>query len=86
MVDELLSQNEIDALLGGVSLDDGGDAGLPSEDREVLDEVGKVFSGALSDVTGDAYGKGGTDGGPLFGSHFPERLCGLLRGSPDLCL
>ncbi len=57
MVDELLSQNEIDALLGGVSLDDGGDTGLPSEDQEVLDEVGKVFSGALSDVAGMLTGK-----------------------------
>lgn len=57
MVDELLSQNEIDALLGGVSLDDGGDSGLPSEDQEVLDEVGNVFSGALSDVTGMLTGK-----------------------------
>jgi flagellar motor switch protein FliN/FliY len=59
MVDELLSQDEIDALLGGVSLDDGdgGDAGLASEDREVLEEVGKVFSGALSDVTGMLTGK-----------------------------
>jgi flagellar motor switch protein FliN/FliY len=57
MVDELLSQNEIDALLGGVSLDDGGNAGVPPEDAEILDEVGKVFSGALSDVTGMLTGK-----------------------------
>ena len=56
-MDELLSQNEIDALLGGVSLDDGGDAGLSSEDQEILDEVGKLFSGALSDVAGMLTGK-----------------------------
>ncbi len=60
MVDELLSQDEIDALLGGVSLDDGDSGGggdLAPADREVLEEVGKVFAGALSDVAGMLTGK-----------------------------
>ncbi|NLL36932.1 MAG: flagellar motor switch protein FliN [Fretibacterium sp.] len=56
-MDELLSQDEINALLSGGSLEDGGDASLSMEDSQVLDEVASVFTSAESSVLGMLAGK-----------------------------
>lgn len=60
MVDELLSQDEIDALLSGapaVSADvPGGD--LSPEDQDVLGEVAGIFANAAGNVVGMLAGRG----------------------------
>ncbi len=60
MVDELLSQDEIDALLSGapaVSADAaGGD--LSPEDQDVLGEVAGIFANAAGNVVGMLAGRG----------------------------
>ncbi|MDR1621710.1 MAG: flagellar motor switch phosphatase FliY [Synergistaceae bacterium] len=56
-MDELLSQDEINALLTGGSFPSPGSSDLSMEDSQVLDEVATVFSNAESNVFGMLAGK-----------------------------
>lgn len=55
-MDDLLSQDEINALLSGGDM--GDDSSLSPADSEVLDKVSSIFSGAESSVIGMLSGKG----------------------------
>ncbi|NLM70854.1 MAG: flagellar motor switch phosphatase FliY [Synergistaceae bacterium] len=64
MIDELLSQSEINALLsgGGLSEDggaaaDGDSGGLSPEQRSVLDDIANIFSSSVASVFGMLAGK-----------------------------
>ncbi|MDR1732640.1 MAG: flagellar motor switch phosphatase FliY [Synergistaceae bacterium] len=56
-MDELLSQDEINALLSGGSFTPSSSSDLSMEDSQVLDEVGSVFSNSESSVFGMLAGK-----------------------------
>ena len=56
-MDELLSQDEINALLSGDSFTGPSSSDLPIEDAQVLDEVSTIFSNAESSVFGMLAGK-----------------------------
>ena len=56
-MDELLSQDEINALLSGEEAPDSGSSDLSMEDTQVLDEVAAIFSNAESNVFGMLAGK-----------------------------
>ena len=56
-MDELLSQDEINALLSGSELPNSAASGLSMEDANALDEVAAVFSNAESSVFGMLAGK-----------------------------
>ena len=56
-MDELLSQDEINALLTGGSFSAPSSSDLPMEDTQVLDEVATIFSNAESSVFGMLAGK-----------------------------
>jgi flagellar motor switch protein FliN/FliY len=56
-MDELLSQDEINALLTGESLSVPSSSNLSMEDAQVLDEVATIFSNAESSVFGMLAGK-----------------------------
>jgi len=56
-MDELLSQDEINALLSGEELPNSASSDLSMEDTQVLDEVAAIFSNAESNVFGMLAGK-----------------------------
>ena len=58
-MDDLLSQDEINALLSGGDLgeDSGSGSGLSMEDSQLLDEVAAIFSNAENSVFGMLSGK-----------------------------
>jgi len=56
-MDELLSQDEINALLSGGELPDSTPSDLSMEDAQVLDEVATIFSNSESSVFGMLAGK-----------------------------
>lgn len=56
-MDELLSQDEINALLSGGAFEPSSPSGLSMEDTQVLDEVATVFSNSESSVFGMLAGK-----------------------------
>jgi len=56
-MDELLSQDEINALLSGGELPSSVSSGMPMEDMHALDEVAAIFSSAESNVFGMLAGK-----------------------------
>ena len=56
-MDELLSQDEINALLSGEELQGAGSLDLSMEDTQVLDEVATIFSNSESNVFGMLAGK-----------------------------
>ncbi|MDR2527626.1 MAG: flagellar motor switch phosphatase FliY [Synergistaceae bacterium] len=75
-MDELLSQDEINALLTGDSLPDSED--LSMEDSQVLGEVAGIFSNAEGNVLGMLAGKDvstrAVETGPLTQAEFKEKL------------
>ncbi len=56
-MDDLLSQDEINALLSGGDLGGGADSDLSMEDSHLLGEVSSIFAGAESSVIGMLSGK-----------------------------
>ena len=56
-MDDLLSQDEINALLSGGDLGGGDDSDLSMEDSHLLSEVSSIFAGAGSSVIGMLSGK-----------------------------
>lgn len=59
MVDELLSQDEIDALLSGApALSKNASGGLSPEDQDVLGEVAGIFANATGNVVSMLAGRG----------------------------
>ena len=51
-MDDLLSQDEINALLSGGALGEDSGSGLSMEDSQLLDEVASIFSNAENSVFG----------------------------------
>ena len=56
-MDDLLSQDEINALLSGGALGEDSGSGLSMEDSQLLDEVASIFSNAENSVFGMLSGK-----------------------------
>ena len=56
-MDDLLSQDEINALLSGGELGEDSGSGLSMEDSQLLDEVASIFSNAENSVFGMLSGK-----------------------------
>ena len=56
-MDDLLSQDEINALLSGGELEEDSGSGLSREDSQLLDEVASIFSNAENSVFGMLSGK-----------------------------
>ena len=57
MIDDLLSQSEINALLSGGSLGGGGVQGLSPEQQSVADDLAGIFSSSIGSVFGMLAGK-----------------------------
>ena len=55
-MDDLLSQDEINALLSGGALEEDSGSGLSMEDSQLLDEVASIFSNAENSVFGTFSG------------------------------